>query len=190
MIAKIVVGLVVFLGLLVILVATRPSAFRVERSAVIAAPPERLFERVNDLRAWGAWSPYEKKDPDMHRTFVDAAAGVGATYAWAGDKNIGEGRMTVERSERPSLVGIRLEFFKPFKGTNAVTFTFAPAPGGTKVTWAMDGRCNFVTKGVSMVMDMDRMIGTDFEAGLAALKAEAEAEAARPAPTLAGGPRA
>jgi uncharacterized protein YndB with AHSA1/START domain len=187
---KILLGVVLLVIVLVIVVATRPSAFRVERSAVIAAPPERLFERVNDLRAWAAWSPYEKKDPDMKRTFDGPAAGVGATYAWAGDKNIGEGRMTVERSERPSLVGIKLEFFKPFEGTNAVTFTFAPAPGGTKVSWGMDGRYNFVTKGMSMVMDMDKMIGTDFEAGLAALKAQAEAEAARPAPTAASGPRA
>ena len=177
MILKIVIAVVFVIVILVLVIATRPSAFRVERSITIAAPAENVFDRVNDLRAWSAWSAYEKKDPQMKRTFGDKTAGVGATYAWAGDKNVGEGRMTIERSERPSLIEIKLEFFKPFKGTNKATFAFAPAAGGTKVTWAMDGRKNFITKGISLVMDMDKMIGTDFEAGLAALKAQAEADA-------------
>ena len=174
MILKILIAVVAIILLLVVVVATRPSAFRVERSATIAAPPERLFDKVNDFRAWTAWSAYEKKDPDMRRTYGGPPAGVGSTYAWAGDSNIGEGRMTIERSERPSLVEIKLEFFKPFKGTNKATFTFTPVAGGTKVIWVMDGRYNFISKGVSLVMDMDKMIGTDFEAGLAALKAQAE----------------
>ena len=177
MIIKILIGLAVLIALLVLLVATRPSTFRVERFITIAAPAENVFARVNDLRAWGAWSPWEAKDPDMRRTYGGPPAGVGATYAWAGDKNVGEGRMTIERSEHPSLVGIKLEFFKPFAGTNAAALSFTPSPGGTKVTWVMDGRYNFVTKGVSMVMDMDKMIGADFEAGLANLKAQAEAGA-------------
>src|SRR5687768_335871 len=112
MLLKIFIGLVVLIVLLVIIIATRPSTFRVVRSATIAAPPEAVFDRVNDLRAWSAWSPWEKKDPDMNRTYGGPAAGVGATYAWAGDKNVGEGKMTIERSERPSLVQIKLEFFK------------------------------------------------------------------------------
>jgi len=174
MIVKILIAVVVIILLLVVVVATRPSAFRVERSATIAAPPERLFDKVNDLRAWTAWSAYEKKDPDMKRTYGGPPAGVGSTYAWAGDGNIGEGRMTIERSERPSLVEIKLEFFKPFKGTNKATLTFAPVAGGTKVNWVMDGRYNFISKGVSLVMDMDKMIGADFEASLAELKAQAE----------------
>ena len=172
----ILIGLVVVIALLVILVATRPSTFHVERSAVIAAPPERLFDKVNDLHAWRGWSPYEKKDPDMKRTYGDKTSGAGATYAWAGDKNVGEGRMTIERSDRPQAIAIKLEFFKPFKGTNTANFSFAPAPGGTKVTWAMDGHYNFVSKAVCMFMDMDKMIGTDFAAGLANLKAQAESE--------------
>jgi hypothetical protein len=180
MAVKILIGLVVVILLLVIVVATRPSSFRVERSVVIAAPPERLFDRVNDLSAWAEWSPYEKKDPHMKRTYGDTTAGVGATYAWAGDKNVGEGKMTIERSDRPLLVGLKLEFFKPFSGTNAATFAFSPDAGGTKVTWRMDGHYNFVSKAVCMVMDMDKMIGTDFEAGLATLKAQAES-AERPA---------
>lgn len=174
MILKILIAVVAIILLLVLVVATRPSPFRVERSATIAAPPQLPFDKVNDFRAWSSWSPYEKKDPQIKRTYGGPAAGAGATYAWAGDKNVGEGRMTIERSERPSLVEIKLEFFKPFKGTNTARFTFEPAAGGTKVTWAMDGRYNFISKGVSLVMDMDKMIGTDFEAGLAALKAQAE----------------
>jgi hypothetical protein len=176
MVLKIVIGIVVVIVLLALFVATRPGTFHVERSVTIAAPAEAAFDRVNDLRAWSAWSAYEKKDPQMKRTFGEKTAGPGATYAWAGDKNVGSGRMTIERSERPSVVDIKLEFFKPFEGTNAATFTFTPAPGGTRVTWAMDGRKNFVTKGVCLFMDMDKMIGTDFAAGLAALKAQAEAD--------------
>jgi hypothetical protein len=174
MILKILIAVVVIVLLLVVVVATRRSSFHVERSATIAAPPERLFERVNDLHAWRSWSPWEKKDPDMSRTYGGPPTGVGATYGWAGDKNVGEGRMTIERSDRPSLVEIKLEFFKPFKGTNTARFTFEPAAGGTKVIWGMDGKYNFVSKAFCMFMDMDKMIGTDFEAGLAALKAEAE----------------
>jgi hypothetical protein len=172
---KILIAVVVLIALLVVVIAMRPSTFRVERSTTIAARPEVVFDKVNNLRAWGTWSPWENKDPDMNRTYGGPPEGVGSTYAWAGDKNVGEGRMTIERSERPSLVQIKLEFFKPFEGTNTATFTFTPDAGGTKVNWVMDGRYNFITKGVSMVMDMDKMIGNDFEAGLAALKAESEA---------------
>ena len=178
MLLNILIGVVAVILVLALVVAMRPSTFRVERSATIAAPPQLIFERVNDLRAWESWSPWEKKDPDMKRTFGGPAAGDGATYAWAGDKNVGEGRMTIERSEPPSLVIIKLEFFKPFAGTNMTTFRFTPAPEGTRVNWVMDGRYNFITKGVCLFMDMDKMIGNDFEAGLAALKAEAEAAAA------------
>jgi uncharacterized protein YndB with AHSA1/START domain len=177
MVIKILIGLAVVIVLLVVVIALRPSAFRVTRSAVIAAPPERSFELVNDFRAWPTWSPWEKKDPQMKRTLGGPPGGVGASYAWAGDKNVGEGRMTIDRSERPSLVGINLEFIKPFPGVCPTVFTFDPAPGGTKVTWTMDGKYNFITKGMSLVMNMDKMIGNDFEAGLAAIKAESEAAA-------------
>lgn len=172
---KIVIGLGVVILLLVVVIAMRPSQFHVERSATIAAPAENIFARVDDLRAWSSWSPWEKKDPHMKRTFGGPPAGIGATYSWAGDKNVGEGRMTIERSERPSLIEIKLEFYKPFAETNVARFSFVTAGDATRVTWSMDGRYNFLTKAVSMVMDMDKMVGNDFEAGLAALKAEAEA---------------
>jgi hypothetical protein len=171
---KILIAVAVVVGLLVLLVASRPSAFNVERSITVAAPPEVVFGWVDDLHAWRAWSPWEKKDPDMKRTFEGPAAGDGASYAWAGDRNVGEGRMTIERSERPSRIGIRLEFFKPFAGTNHSDFSFTPVPGGTRVTWTMDGHINFAAKAFTLFVTMDKMIGGDFEAGLAALKGVAE----------------
>ena len=171
---KILIAVVLLIVLFVIFVATRPSAFHVERSITVNAPPEAVFAQVNDFRAWGAWSPWEKKDPDMKRTYGATTAGPGGTYAWAGNGNVGEGNMTIERSERPSHVAIRLEFIKPFAGTNTATFNFAPASGGTKVTWAMDGHYNFITKGIGVFVSMDKMIGNDFEAGLSAMKTAAE----------------
>jgi hypothetical protein len=177
MFVKILIVLAVVIVLLVLVVASRPSTFRVVRTITIAAPAELPFERVNDFRSWSTWSPWDKKDPQMKRTYGEKTAGVGGTYAWAGNGSVGEGKMTIERSDRPSLVGIKLEFFKPFSGTNAATIAFAPVPEGTKVTWTMDGKYNFITKGMSLVMNMDKMIGNDFEAGLAAIKAESEAAA-------------
>jgi hypothetical protein len=177
MVVKILIVLAVIIVLLVVVIATRPSTFSVTRSTVVAAPPERSFALVNDFGAWPKWSPWEKKDPQMKRTIGGPPEGVGATYAWTGDKNVGEGRMTIERSEAPSLVGINLEFIKPFPGVCPTTFAFEPVPGGTKVTWTMAGKYNFISKAMSLVINMDKMIGKDFEAGLAAIKAESEAAA-------------
>src|SRR5262249_7146798 len=137
--------------------------------------------QVNDFHAWPAWSPWEKLDPQMKKTFEGPASGVGAKYAWTGNDKVGEGRMTIEKSEKPSTVGIKLEFLKPFEATNATTFTFAPTAKGSKVTWAMDGENNFMAKAASLFMDMDKMIGGDFERGLTAMKTAAES-APKPAP--------
>ena len=172
--SNVLIGIAAVIVVLGVVVATRPATFHVERSITIAAPAESAFAQVNDFHAWGSWSPWEKKDPQMKRTFDGAPAGAGATYAWAGNNEVGEGRMTIERSVEPSLVAIKLEFLKPFAATNAATFTFTPGPAGTKVTWAMDGRNNFVAKAVHLVMDMNKMVGGDFERGLAALKTVAE----------------
>src|SRR4051794_1408677 len=130
MATKILVGVAVVLVVLVILVATRASTFGVVRSIAVAAPPEMVFERVNDFRAWRAWSPWEKIDPDMKRTLGGPAAGEGATYAWVGNGQVGSGSMTIMRSERPSRIDIRLDFVKPFKGTNQARWTFEPAADG------------------------------------------------------------
>ncbi len=146
MIKKILLGLLVIIVLLVIFIATRPATFHLERSTTIAAPPERVFEQVNDFHSWPGWSPWEKLDPRMKKEFAGSSSGTGSVYSWSGNDKVGEGRMTIERSERPSQVVIKLEFIKPWIATNTTTFTFAPVSEGTKVTWAMDGNNNFMAK--------------------------------------------
>lgn len=162
---KIIGSLAVALGVLVLVVWSRPDSFHVERSVVVAAPAEVAFAQVNDFRAWRAWSPYEELDPNMQRDYGPA------TYAWRGDGKVGAGKMTRETSESPSRIAIRLDFEKPMKATNVATFSFAPTGDGrTKVTWAMDGQQCFVGKAASLFFDMDKMVGGDFEKGLASLK--------------------
>ncbi|MDB4996203.1 MAG: hypothetical protein JWM74_3635 [Myxococcaceae bacterium] len=174
LIKKIGIGVGAVVVVFVLVVATRPSAFHIERSITMAAHPESAFAQVNDFHAWPTWSPYEKMDPEMKRSYEGAASGTGAIYMWSGDGKAGEGKMTIEKSDKPSLVAIKLEFTKPFQATNAATFTFVPVAEGTKVTWAMDGQNNFVGKAFSLFMDMDKLVGSDFERGLAAMKANAE----------------
>jgi len=183
-------GIVAF-GLVVALlavIATRPAAFHIERSVSIQAPPENAFVYVNDFHAWSAWSPYEKLDPKMERSYSGAPSGNGAAYAWKSESgNVGEGNMTIEKSVKPSEIVIRLEFTKPFAATNTASFSFVPEPSGnTKVTWAMDGNNDFMGKAASLVMNMDQLVGSDFERGLAALKTLAES-AAKPASETAAG---
>jgi|SRR5882724_5010975 len=188
MVRKILIGVGIVIGLFVVVVLTRPATFHIERSTTMSAPPENAFAEVNDFHAWSAWSPWEKMDPGMKRSFDGAPAGVGAGYAWSGNDKVGEGRMTIDKSDKPSFVSIKLEFIKPFTATNKSTFSFAPTAEGTKVTWAMDGEHNFVGKAASLFMDMDKMVGGDFERGLAAMKTAAESapkaspEAAKAAP--------
>jgi hypothetical protein len=170
-----VVSLVALPVLFLAVVATRPAKFRVERSIAIAAPPERAFVQVNDFRNWVGWSPWEKMDPTMKKTFEGAPAGAGAIYSWVGNAKVGEGRMTIERSEEPKVVGLKLEFLKPWQATNATTFSFVAADGGTRVTWAMEGENRtFGAKAFAVVMNMDKLVGRDFERGLASLKTLAE----------------
>lgn len=154
-------------------VTVQPDSFHIERSVVMAAPRERAFAEVNDLHAWRGWSPWEDKDPAMKRGYSGASSGVGAVYTWSGNREVGEGRMTIERSE-PSEIVIKLEFIQPFAGTDTATYSFAEVPGGTRVTWAMDGKKNFVSKAFHMVFDVDKLLGADFERGLARMKAVAE----------------
>jgi hypothetical protein len=180
MLKKILIGLGALLALLSIVVALQPATFHIERSITMAAPPEAAFAQVNDFHAWGAWSPWEKLDPAMKRSYEGPAAGVGAKYAWVGNEDVGEGRMTVETSDPGKRVAIKLEFLKPFQATNTATFTFEKTPEGNKTTWAMDGNKNFISKAMGLVMDMDTMIGADFERGLASLKTAAEAHAKAP----------
>jgi uncharacterized protein YndB with AHSA1/START domain len=174
------IGLVVVLLVFVVVVMTRPSAFHVERSATIAAPPEVVYAQVSDFHAWKAWSPWDKLDPSMKTTYDGPASGTGASYSWSGNDQVGEGRMTITDATPPSNVTIRLEFIKPFKATNITSFTWVPTPAGTKLTWAMDGHNDFFGKAFSMFMDMDKTIGGDFERGLASMKQIVESQ--KPAP--------
>jgi len=177
MLKKILVALAVVIAGLLVLVSMQPATFHLERSTVVAATPEVVFPFVNDFHQWGGWSPWDKMDPAMKRTYEGPSSGAGASYSWVGNRKVGEGRMTIAQSLPPAKVAIDIEFLKPMATRNAITFTAVPAEGGTRVTWAMDGNNNFIAKAMHLVMDMDKMVGPDFERGLASLKGLAEAKA-------------
>ena len=153
--------------------ATRSDTFQVQRKAVIAAPPEKVFAMIDDFRRWNEWSPWDKLDPAMTRTFGGPATGVGATYAWAGNSAVGEGRMEILESTAPSKIRIKLDFIKPFESNNVTEFVLVPRDGGTDVTWTMQGPNLYVSKLMDTFVDMDTMIGKDFEKGLADMGAAA-----------------
>ncbi|MGH9932366.1 MAG: SRPBCC family protein [Pyrinomonadaceae bacterium] len=175
MIKKILIGLAAIVVILVVVIALQPATYQVERSATIAAPASVVFAQVNDFRKWNAWSPWAKLDPAMKQTFEGASAGPGAVYTWTGNKDVGEGRMTITESHASDLVRIKLEFLKPFAATSATEFTFTPQGDQTAVKWKMSGENNFMAKAFSLFMNMDKMIGGDFEKGLAQMKSVAEA---------------
>ncbi|WP_295637703.1 SRPBCC family protein [uncultured Methylibium sp.] len=168
------VVVVALLAALLIVAATRPDSFRVQRSLTIQAPPEKIFPLIDDLKGFASWSPYEKKDPAMKRSFAGPAAGPGATYAWDGNKDIGQGSLAITESQSPSRVLMRLDFLRPFEAHNFAEFTLVPRGSATEVTWAMYGPSPYISKVMGLVFDFDTMVGKDFEAGLADLKAAAE----------------
>jgi uncharacterized protein YndB with AHSA1/START domain len=168
-----IVIVVVIAGVL-ILAATKPDTFRVQRAASIKAPPEKVFALINDFNRWGAWSPWEKKDPAMKRTFGATTSGKGATYAWEGNREVGQGRMEIAESVPPSKVALNLDFVKPFQAHNLVEFTLEPKGDTTNVTWAMQGDTPYFAKIIHVFINMDKIVGKDFEAGLTNLKAIAE----------------
>ena len=174
MLKKILIGVAVVIGGFLGVVAIQPAEFRVVRSATISAPPAAVFAQVNDFHQWEAWSPWEKVDPQMKRTYEGAPSGTGTVYAWAGNKDVGEGRMTITESRPAELVRIQLDFLKPFPATHAAEFTFKPEGGQTVVHWSMEGKKNFVSKAVCMFMNMDKMLGGQFEKGLAQMKSVVE----------------
>lgn len=176
MIRKTIIIIAILVAALLVIIATRPPVFRLERSTVIAAPPEKVFDHINDFRKWEAWSPWAKLDPNSKTTFEGAETGKGAIFKWAGNNEVGEGRQEIIESEAPQRIVIRLEFVKPFKALNQTEFTLKPEAGGTRVTWAMSGKNNFMAKAVSPFMDCEKMVGPDFEKGLSNLKTIAEAK--------------
>ena len=154
--------------------ATKPDVFRVTRSASIKAPPDKVFGFINDFKRWDGWSPWEKKDPAMKRSFGATTSGKGATYAWEGNKDVGQGSMEITQSTPSSAIKLKLDFLKPFEAHNVVDFTLEPKGDTTQVTWTMAGPTPYFAKIFHVFMDMDSMVGKDFETGLANLKAVAE----------------
>lgn len=175
MVKKILVALLAIVGLFLVVVAMQPADFRVTRSTTVNAPAARVFEHVNDFHKWDAWSPWAKLDPNMKKTHEGAPAGPGAIYRWSGNDDVGEGQMTLTDTKPSERVRIKLEFKKPFEATNTTEFSFKPEGDKTEVTWSMSGTNNFMAKAFGLLMNMDKMIGGDFEKGLTQLKAVAEA---------------
>jgi hypothetical protein len=172
-IAIILAVLIAAVVIVLALAARKPDTFTYTRSTRINAPPEKIAPLVSDFRRWRAWSPYEDRDPELKRSYSGKESGVGAIYAWEGNKNVGSGRMEILEST-PRNVRIQLDFFAPFKASNVAEFSFTPQGSATEVVWAMTGRNVFIGKLMSVFMDMDKMIGRDFETGLAAMKVAAE----------------
>ncbi len=161
---------VVAVAIILIMAATKPDSFSVQRVIMVQAPPERIFPLINDFHQWGSWSPYENKDPAMKRSYSGAASGTGAVYAWEGNKNVGSGRMEILDASTPSRIVIKLDFFTPFEGHNTAEFTMLPQGDATNITWLMYGPLPFMGKIMHVFINVDNMIGKDFEAGLANLK--------------------
>ena len=169
-IAIIAIVLAIAIAIILIVAATKPNTFSIQRATIVKAPPERIFPLINDFHQWGTWSPYENKDPAMKRSYSGAASGQGAVYAWEGNKNVGSGRMEILEATAPSKIVIKLDFFTPFEGHNTAEFTMLPQGDVTNVTWLMHGPVPFMAKIMHVLMNIDRMVGKDFEVGLANLK--------------------
>jgi hypothetical protein len=169
-VAIIVIVLAIALAIVLIVAASKPGIFSVQRATTVKAAPEKIFPLINDFRQWGTWSPYETRDPAMKRSYSGAASGEGAVYGWDGNKNIGSGRMEILETSAPAKIIIKLDFFKPFEAHNTAEFTILPQGDVTNVTWVMHGPASLMSRLMQVFMNIDRMIGKDFEAGLANLK--------------------
>lgn len=175
MLKKILLAFALAIVVLGIVIQVQPNTYSVQRSVTIAAPPATVFPMVNDFHNWGAWSPWEKLDPAMKRTYAGPGAGTDSVYEWAGNKQAGAGRMRIVESRPNELVRIKLDFVQPFPSSSMTNFTMKPDGGGTNLTWDMTGDSNFMVKAMGLFSSMDKMIGPDFERGLAQMKARAEA---------------
>jgi hypothetical protein len=180
MVKKVLLGiagaLVLAVAAVLLIAATKPATFKVERQTIIAAPSAAIFPHIADFHQWAAWSPWEHLDPQMRKTYSGPPTGPGSSYAWSGNSDAGEGKMTVLESRPNEEVKIRLEFLKPFAATNTTTYSLRPVSGdnGTQVVWSMEGPNSFMGKVISVFADMDALIGKDFETGLANLKRVSE----------------
>jgi hypothetical protein len=165
-------------------VALQPSTLRIERSTIVVAPPAAVFAEVNDFHNWDAWSPWAKLDPNAKATFEGPSSGEGAIFHWAGNEEVGQGRMTLVESKPDEQIKIRVDFVKPWNGTNTSEFTFKPDGPRTIVTWASSGERGFLEKAICVFMNPDKMVGGQFEKGLASLKSVAEAKAGQSQPAV------
>lgn len=175
MFKKILIGIVVIIAVFAGIIAIQPSEYRIVRTATINAPATNVFSRVNDFHNWEAWSPWAKLDSAAKNTFEGPPFGTGAIFKWAGNKDVGEGKMTIVESHPSDLVKIKLEFIKPFASVCATDFAFKGESNKIEVTWSMSGENNFIAKAFCLFMNMDKTVGGDFEKGLAQMKAVAEA---------------
>jgi polyketide cyclase/dehydrase/lipid transport protein len=173
-IAIVAVVLATAIAIVLILAATKPDTLRVQRAIGINAPAEKIFPLINDFHQWKSWSPYENKDPAMKRSYSGAIDGKGAVYGWEGNKNVGSGRMEILDSSVSTKIVIKLDFFTPFEGHNTAEFTLLPQGNATGVTWLMDGPASFMSRVMQVFINLDHMIGKDFEIGLVNLKNLAE----------------
>jgi Polyketide cyclase / dehydrase and lipid transport len=174
--AKVIFILLAAIALFSAIVASRPNDFRVERSATMAASPAAVFEQVNDFHNWEAWSPWAKMDPNAKNSFEGPTSGEGAKFGWSGNSDVGEGNMEIVESKPGELVRVRLDFVRPMEGTNDVQFKIEPQGGRTKVTWSMAGKNNFMGKAIGLFMDCEKMVGDQYDQGLANLKTIVEAQ--------------
>ena len=179
MLPIILIAAAVIVALFVVFVATRPAEFRVTRTGRMNAPVDVVFENVNSLRKWEAWSPWAKMDPNCKNAFSGPESGPGSSMAWSGNKKVGEGRMTIMDTRPGEVIHIKLEFLKPFKATNTAEFTFKREGAQTQVVWSMFGKNNFMGKAFSLIFNCDKMVGGDFEKGLANLDSASQATVTR-----------
>jgi hypothetical protein len=177
--------ILVLVAAFLVFVQSRPDRYRIERSTTIHASADTVFAHINDFHRWLAWSPWEKLDPQMQRTIAGSPSGVGATYSWSGNNKAGAGSMAIAQSRPGSLVAINMEFLRPMKDSSVITFTLSSEGGETKVNWALEGRMPFISKAVCVFMSMDKMVGPDFERGLANLKRVSESAASAGTPAAA-----
>ncbi|HZW90824.1 MAG TPA: SRPBCC family protein [Myxococcaceae bacterium] len=177
MLRKVLLGIAALIIILVGIIYTRGSTFRVERATRIEAPPDVVYALVSDFRAWDRWSPWAHLDPSMKVTYGGTPSAIGSTMSWTGNDKVGEGSMRITETKPPQALAMRLEFIKPMASVNRSDFTFKPDGTGTKVDWVMTGPLDFMGKGMDLFVGMDRMIGPDFEKGLASMRREAEADA-------------
>lgn len=167
MLKTILIAVAAAIVLLLAYAATRSDDLRVERKAIIAAAPGKVYALIDDLHQFNRWNPWLAKDPQLKSTYTGPSAGPGASYAWEGNKDVGKGNMTITGHTADRQVLMKLQFIEPFPGENTITFTLTPQAGGTEVSWVMTGKLAFVPKLMGVFFSMDKMIGRDFEQGLA-----------------------